>query len=60
MLKLTIQVTENKETDTCNVQMVTPKDLSKATSNEKTVGSMVANELTKALQSLQNNQNIQK
>lgn len=54
MLKLTIQVSENKNNDTCNVQMITPKDLSKATSNEKTVGAMVANELTKTLQSMQN------
>ena len=54
MLKITIQVKENKETDTCNVELVTPKDLSKASSNEKTVGAMVVNEITNALQSMQN------
>lgn len=56
MLKITIQVKENKNEDTCNVEIVTPKDISKATSNEKTTGAMVVNEIKNTLQSMQNAQ----
>jgi hypothetical protein len=54
MLKITIQVKENKNADTCNVELITPKDISKATTNEKTTGAMVVNEITRTLQSMQN------
>ena len=56
MLKITIQVKENKNEDTCNVEIVTPKDISKATTNEKTTGAMVVNEIKNTLQSMQNAQ----
>lgn len=55
MLKITIQVKENKKDDTCNVELITPKDISKATPNEKTTGAMVVNEITRTLQSMQKN-----
>ena len=54
MLKVVIQVKENKNADTCNVELITPKDISKATANEKTTGAMVVNEITRTLQSMQN------
>ena len=52
MLKITIQITENKETDSCNVKMINPKDLSKASDNEKSTCAMVINEITNTLQSM--------
>ena len=49
MLKLTIQIVENKNTDNCNVKVIVPKDFSKATDNEKNCGAMVYNQINKAL-----------
>ena len=54
MLKITIQVQENKEKNNCTVKMINPKDLSKASENEKNACAMVINKITKALQELQN------
>lgn len=52
MLKITVQVAENKDTDTCTVKIVNPKDLTKATENEKNVTAMVIDKITKALEEL--------
>lgn len=49
MLKITIQISENKNKDSCSVKMITPKDLSKATENEKNCTSAIINQITKAL-----------
>lgn len=54
MLKITIQVQENKNKDNCTVKMINPKDLSKATDNEKKACAMVINEITKTLKDMQN------
>ena len=54
MLKITIQVQENKDKNNCTVKMINPKDLSKASESEKNVCAMVINQITKALQKLQN------
>lgn len=51
MLKITIQVQENK--DKCTVKMINPKDLSKATESEKRACAMVINQITKALEEIQ-------
>ena len=53
MLKITIQVSENKGKDSCDVKIINPKDLSKSSDAEKNTGAMVLNEITKALQNLQ-------
>lgn len=52
MLKITIQIQENKNKDNCTVKMINPKDISKATDNEKTTCAMVINEITNTLQSM--------
>ena len=52
MLKITIQVQENKDKSKCTVKMINPKDLSKASDNEKTTCAMVINEITNTLQSM--------
>ena len=52
MLKITIQVQENKDKSKCTVKMINPKDLSKATENEKRACAMVINQITKALQEI--------
>ena len=57
MYKITIQVKENKNADTCNVELIPPKDLTKASTNEKSTGHMVVNEITRTLQQLQNKNN---
>lgn len=54
MLKITIQVTENKQDDSCKVTIINPKDLTKATENEKKVGAMVRNQIDKALEEIKN------
>lgn len=54
MLKITIQLQENKDKDTCTVKLINPKDLSKASESEKNICAMVINQITKALQELQN------
>ena len=54
MLKITIQVQENEDKNKCTVKMINPKDLSKASESEKNACAMVINQITKALQELQN------
>lgn len=49
MLKITIQIKEDKKTDKCTVKLINPKDLSKVSENEKNAGAMVINQITKAL-----------
>lgn len=49
MLKITIQIQENKNKDNCTVKMINPKDLSKASENEKITCSMVINQIEKSL-----------
>lgn len=51
MLKITIQVQENKEN--CTVKLINPKDLSKASEPEKNACAMVINQIEKALQEIQ-------
>ena len=53
MLKITIQVQENKDKNKCTVKMINPKDLSKASDVEKNACAMVINKITKALQEIQ-------
>lgn len=53
MLKITISVQENKDKDNCTVKVISPKDLSKATENEKKAGAMVLNQVEKALKEIQ-------
>ena len=52
MLKITIQITENKEKDKCTVKLINPKDLSKASNSEKNACAMVINQIEKALENL--------
>ena len=49
MLKITIQIQEDKQKDKCTVKMINPKDLSKSTENEKKACAMVQNQIEKAL-----------
>ena len=53
MLKITIQVTEDQNKETCTVKLLNPKDLSKASESEKNVCAMVINQITKSLQEIQ-------
>ena len=53
MLKITIQVQENKDKSKCTVKMINPKDLSKASESEKNGCAMVINQITKALKEIQ-------
>ena len=53
MLKITIQVQEDKEKEKCIVKMINPKDLSKSTESEKNACAMVINQITKALKEIQ-------
>ena len=53
MLKITIQVQEDKDKNNCTVKMINPKDLSKASKSEKNVCAIVINQITKALQEIQ-------
>ena len=53
MLKITIQVTEDKNKEKCTVKMINPKDLSKASESEKNACAMVINQITKAMQEIQ-------
>lgn len=53
MLKITIQVQEDKNKEKCTVKMINPKDLSKASENEKRACAMVINQITKALEEIQ-------
>ena len=49
MLKITIQVQENKDKSKCTVKMINPKDLSKASEVEKGACAMVINQIEKSL-----------
>ncbi len=49
MLKITIQVTEDKNKEKCTVKMINPKDLSKASEYEKRACAMVINQIQKSL-----------
>ena len=49
MLKITIQVTEDKDKQKCTVKLINPKDVSKATENEKRACAMVINQIEKSL-----------
>ena len=53
MLKITIQVQENEDKSKCSVKVISPKDLSKGSENEKKACAMVINQITKALQEIQ-------
>jgi len=53
MLKITIQVQDNKNKESCSVKLINPKDLSKASETEKNACAMVINEITKALKNMQ-------
>lgn len=53
MLKLTIEIKENKGKESSNVKIIVPKDLSKATENERQVGAMVKDQCEKALSEIQ-------
>ena len=53
MLKITIQLQEDKNKEKCIVKMINPKDLSKASETEKNACAMVINQITKALQEIQ-------
>lgn len=53
MLKITIQVQENKDKNNCTVKMINPKDLSKSTDAEKKACAMVINQIEKALKEIQ-------
>ena len=53
MLKITISVQENKDKDNCTVKVISPKDLSKATENEKKAGVMVLNQINNSLKEIQ-------
>ena len=53
MLKITIQLQEDKNKEKCTVKMINPKDLSKASENEKRACAMVINQITKALEEIQ-------
>ena len=49
MLKITIQVQENKDKSKCTVKMINPKDLLKASEGEKRACAMVINQIEKSL-----------
>ena len=53
MLKITIQVHEDKNKEKCTVKMINPKDLSKTSESEKRACAMVINQITKALEEIQ-------
>lgn len=52
MLKIILQIQENKNKNKCIVKMINPKDISKGSDNEKTTCAMVINEITNTLQSM--------
>ena len=56
MLKITVEVQE-KDQENCTVKLVAPKNLDKATENEKNVGAMIMNKINIALEELKNNKN---
>lgn len=48
MLKITIEIKENKDGKSSNVKIINPKDTSKATDGEKNCCAMVLNQIEKA------------
>ena len=54
MFKITIQVKENKNKNTCNVELIPPKDQTKLSPNEKATGFTVLNEIARTLNEMQN------
>lgn len=52
MLKITIQVQENKDKNKCTVKVINPKDLSKSSESEKNACAMVINQIIKAIQEI--------
>lgn len=57
MLKFTIEVKENKNKDSCNVKLINPKDLSKASENEKNCAAMVLNQINKTFIEMNKSEN---
>ena len=55
MLKITLEIKEDKEDNTTKVKLINPKDLSKGSDNEKIAAANVINKITVALQDLQEN-----
>ena len=53
MLKITVQVQEDKDKEKCVVKLINPKDVSKATENEKRACAMVINQIEKSLKEIQ-------
>lgn len=53
MLRIIIEVQEDKIQDKCYVTIKNQKDLSKCSENEKRTGAMVRNEIEKALHKLE-------
>lgn len=53
MLKITVQVQEDKDKEKCVVKLINPKDTSKATENEKRACAMVINQIEKSLKEIQ-------
>lgn len=54
MLKITINVTENKDNESCSVKIINPKDLSKSSEAEQKVGAMIINALQSDLEKKNN------
>lgn len=55
MLKISLTVQEKKNSDDCTVKIEMPKNMDKATENEKTVGGAVYQKISNALKELQEN-----
>lgn len=52
MLKITIQIQESKDKEKCSAKIITPKDISKATENEKRCCSIVLSQIEKAMEEI--------
>ena len=52
MITFSIKIKENPNQDTCKVEIIKPKNLDKATQNEKNVTAIVINEIEKSLKNL--------
>lgn len=52
MIKITLQITENKDNDSCTIKIINPKDLSKTSENEKRTCAMINNIIEKNLKEL--------
>lgn len=53
MLKITLVIQEKTDSDDCTVKLEKPKNLEKASQNERNVGGAVFNAVEKALKELQ-------